>query len=53
MYVQNVLDQFELKLIQILLRPEKKTYSHMAIGRNDKYIQLVPKKMLSSVRKYV
>ncbi len=23
MYVQNVLDQFELKLIQILLRPEK------------------------------
>ncbi len=25
MYVQNVLDQFELKLIQILLRSEKKT----------------------------
>ena len=24
MYVQNVLVQFELKLIQILLRPEKK-----------------------------
>ena len=24
MYVQNVLDQFELKLIQILLQPEKK-----------------------------
>jgi hypothetical protein len=24
LYVQNVLDQFELKLIQILLRPEKK-----------------------------
>ncbi len=24
MYVQNVLDQFELSLIQILLRPEKK-----------------------------
>ncbi len=39
MYVQNVLDQFELKLIQILLRPEKKTYSRMAIGRNDNYVQ--------------
>ncbi len=24
MYVQNVLDEFELNLIQILLRPEKK-----------------------------
>jgi hypothetical protein len=24
LYVQNILDQFELKLIQILLRPEKK-----------------------------
>ena len=39
LYVQNVLDQFELKLIQILLRPEKKTYSRMAIGRNDNYVQ--------------
>ncbi len=38
-YVRNVLDQFELKLIQILLRPEKKMYSCMAIGRNDNYVQ--------------
>jgi hypothetical protein len=39
LYVQNVLDEFELKLIQILLRPEKKTYSRMAISRNDNYVQ--------------
>ncbi len=39
LYVRNVLDQFELKLIQILLRPEKKMYSCMAIGRNDNYLQ--------------
>jgi hypothetical protein len=39
MCVRNVLDQFELKLIQILLRPEKKMYSRMAIGRNDNYVQ--------------
>ncbi len=39
MYVQKVLDQFELKVIQILLRPEKKMYSRMADGRNDNYVQ--------------
>jgi hypothetical protein len=42
LYVQSLLDQYELKLIQILLRPEKKTYSHMAISRNDNYVQHRP-----------
>ncbi len=32
MYVQNVLDQFELKLIQILLQPEKRTVVWPSVG---------------------